>query len=58
MKSYIKPEIDILLFDEVEAVTNASVATTAAHQLNEYFFDEKGVDTTTTIKLQDINVKQ
>lgn len=59
MKKYIEPEICILLFDEEGDVLTASTqaASYAARQLNEYMFDEKGVDSTTTVKIQDIKVK-
>lgn len=60
MKKYIEPEICILLFDEEDDVLTASgdpQAEYAARQLNEYMFEEKGVDSTTTVKIQDIQVK-
>lgn len=58
MKKYIEPEICILLFDEEDDVlTESTQAEYAAKQLNEYMFEEKGVDSTTTVKIQDIQVK-
>lgn len=59
MKNFIKPEIEILLFGEEEIMADTSTidANYAARQLNEYMFDEKGVDSTTTVKIQDIKVK-
>lgn len=59
MKNFIKPEIEILLFDEEEIMADTSTvkANYAARQLNEYMFEEKGVDSTTTVKIQDIQVK-
>lgn len=61
MKKYIEPKICILLFDEEGDVLTASgdpqAASYAARQLNEYMFEEKGVDSTTTVKIQDIQVK-
>lgn len=58
MKKYIEPEICILLFDEEDDVLTVSTqAEYAARQLNEYMFKEKGVDSTTTVKIQDIKVK-
>ncbi len=55
MKIYTEPNIDVLLFDEEEDILTASEATYAAKQLNEYMFGQ-GVKSTTTIKLQDVNV--
>ena len=59
MKNFIKPEIEILLFDEEEIMADTSTvkANYAARQLNEYMFDEKNVNSTTTVKIQDIQVK-
>ncbi|MFQ7290970.1 MAG: hypothetical protein ACLRQ0_01800 [Monoglobales bacterium] len=59
MKNFIKPEIEILLFDEEEIMADTSTvkANYAARQLNEYMFDEKNVNSTTTVKIQDIQVQ-
>lgn len=60
MKKYIEPKICILLFDEEDDVLTASnepQAEYAARQLNEYMFEEKDVNSTTTVKIQDIQVK-
>lgn len=55
MKGYIVPNIDVLLFDEDDDILTASTATYAAKQLNEYMYGQ-GVKSTTTIKLQDVEV--
>ncbi len=58
MKNFIKPEIEILLFDEEEIMADTSTdANYAARQLNEYMFEEKNVNSTTTVKIQDIQVQ-
>lgn len=59
MKNFIKPEIEILLFDEEEIMADTSTvdANYAARQLNEYMFKEKNVNSTTTVKIQDIQVQ-
>lgn len=59
MKNFIKPEIEILLFDEEEIMADTSTidANYAARQLNEYMFGEKNVNSTTTVKIQDIQVQ-
>lgn len=57
MKRYTEPIIGIILFDEEDDILTASQnqATYAAKQLNGYMYDQ-GVKSTTTIKLQDVNV--
>lgn len=59
MKNFIKPEIEILLFGEEEIMADTSTvkANYAARQLNEYMFEEKNVNSTTTVKIQDIQVQ-
>lgn len=58
LKKYIEPEIDILLFDgEDDILTDSGTdANYAARQLNEYMFEGKGVDSTTTVKIENIKV--
>lgn len=60
MKKYNNPMIDILLFDEEEDILTMStaVATYSADQLNKYMYDKIGVTSTTTIKIQDVQVSQ
>jgi len=54
MKKYIKPEMELLIFDEVETVTNS---TYSADQLNNFFYNEKNAGTTTTVMIQKVNTK-
>ncbi len=56
MKKYSTPVIDVLLFDAEEDILTASEATYAAKQLNEYMYNNANVTSTTTIKIQDVNV--
>lgn len=62
MKKYNNPIIEILLFDEEDIVTASGTpesrkAVNSFYQLNDYFFKEKKADGTTSVKLQDIQVK-
>lgn len=57
MKKFIEPEIEILLFDDEEITAEASnTANYAAKQLNEYMFNDKQVNSTTTVKIENIQV--
>ena len=57
MKKFIEPEIEILLFDDEEITADVSTeANYAARQLNEYMFNDKQVNSTTTVKIENINV--
>lgn len=60
MKKYENPVLDVLLFDEEEDILTASVqpqvATYSADQLNKYMYDNINVSSTTTIKIQDVEI--
>lgn len=55
MKTYVAPNIDFLQFDENEEVVMVSY-TYSAKQLNEYMFNERDVDSTATLNIEQIKV--
>ena len=58
MKQYIKPSLEILIFDEEEVFTSSYNYTYAAYELNKYMFNEGDAAGTTTVTAEKIKRKQ